>query len=202
MKTRSRRLLSLLSLSLSLGLSAPASHALVYTAHLTGPNEAPPNASSGVGDGTVNFDLATHTLKVDMTFSGLTTVTTASHIHCCIAPPGTATVATQLPTFPGFPSGVTSGIYNSAIFDTLSTATWNPAFITASGGTAAGAEAALAAGLAAGTSYLNIHTSQFPTGEIRGFLTASTGGQVPEPADLALFAIAAVGLLATRRRHS
>jgi hypothetical protein len=97
---------------------------------------------------------------------------------------------------------VTSGIYNSAIFDTLSTATWNPAFITASGGTAAGAEAALAAGLAAGTSYLNIHTSQFPTGEIRGFLTASTGGQVPEPADLALFAIAAVGLLATRRRHS
>jgi hypothetical protein len=146
--------------------------------------------------------LSTHTLKVDMTFSGLSSGTTASHIHCCIAPPGATAVATQLPTFPGFPLGVTSGIYSSDVFNTLSTATWNPAFITANGGTAAGAEAALAAGLSAGTSYLNIHTSQFPAGEIRGFLTLSAGGQVPEPADLALFGIAAVGLLAARRRAS
>jgi hypothetical protein len=151
----------------------------------------------------VNFDLATHTLSVNMTFSGLTSGTTASHIHCCVATPGagTANVATQVPTFVGFPLGVTSGTYNNT-FNTLLDATWNPAFITASGGTAAGAELALATGLNAGTSYLNIHTSQFLAGEIRGFLTASTGGQVPEPAGLALFGIAALGLLAARRRRS
>jgi hypothetical protein len=203
MKTRSRRLLTFLAFGLSLGLSAPASHALVYTAHLTGPNESPPVASPGIGDGTVNFDLSTHTLSVAMTFSGLTSGTTASHIHCCVATPGigTASVATQLPTFVGFPLGVTSGSYSNT-FNTLSAGTWNPAFITANGGTPASAEAALAAGLSAGTSYLNIHTSNFTNGEIRGFLTASTTGQVPEPADLALFGIAAVGLLAARRRYS
>jgi len=36
------------------------------------------------------------------------------------------------------------------------------------GGTAAGAEAALVGGLAAGQAYFNIHTSPFPGGEIRG----------------------------------
>jgi len=52
---------------------------------------------------------------------------------------------------------------------------WNPAFITATGGTPAGAEAALLAGLAAGQAYLNIHTVNNPGGEIRGFLTPATG---------------------------
>ena len=47
---------------------------------------------------------------------------------------------------------------------------YNPAFVTANGGTVAGAEAALLAGLHAGTAYLNIHTSMVPAGEIRGFL--------------------------------
>ena len=197
MNTRSRRLLAFLALS----LSATASQALTYTAHLTGPGESPSNTSPGIGDGTVNLDLTAHTLSIDMTFSGLLSGTTASHIHCCIAPPGATAVATQLPTFTGFPLGVTSGSYSNT-FDTLSAATWNPTFITASGGTAAAAEAALSAGLAAGNSYLNIHTSQFPSGEIRGFLTASTGGQVPEPAALALFGIGAAGLLAGRRKRS
>ena len=45
-------------------------------------------------------------------------------------------------------------------FDTLSNSTYNAPFVTANGGTAAGAEAALFAGLAAGTAYLNIHTTQ------------------------------------------
>jgi hypothetical protein len=197
MKSRSGRLLIFLSLFTCAG----ASQALTYTAQLSGPNESPPVASPGTGFSIVNFDAAAHTLRVNETFSGLLGNTTASHIHCCLATPatGNAGVATQVPTFAGFPLGVTAGTYDNT-FNTLLPASWNPAFITANGGTAAGAEAALAAGLAAGTTYINIHTNLFPAGEIRGFLTQASGGQVPEPGSIALVAIAFGALAATRRR--
>jgi hypothetical protein len=199
MKTRSGRLLVFLGLLVSAG----ASHALTYTASLSGPNESPPVASPGTGFAIVDFDVAAHTLRVNETFAGLLGNTTASHIHCCLATPatGNAGVATQVPTFAGFPLGVTAGTYQNT-FDTLLPSTWNPAFITANGGTAAGAEAALAAGLAAGTTYINIHTNLFPAGEIRGFLTQSTSGQAPEPGSIALVAIAFGALAISRRRRS
>ena len=172
----------------------------VYTTTMSGPAENPANASPGVGVGTVTVDTTAHTLRVQQTFSGLTAGTTASHIHCCVTTPtGTAGVATMTPTFSGFPLGVTSGSMDQT-FDTLAAASYNPAFVTASGGTAAAAEAALFAGLAAGTAYLNIHTSAFPNGEIRGFLTVAT--PVPEPETYALFlaGLASLGV-AARRRH-
>ena len=51
----------------------------------------------------------------------------------------------------------------------LSAASYNPSFVTAHGGVA-GAEAALLSGMLAGQTYLNIHTINFPGGEMRGFL--------------------------------
>ena len=196
MKSRSRNLLIFLAM-----FSASASQAAIYTTQLTGPKEVPSNASPGTGNATVNFDSLAHIFSVGLNFSGLQGTTTASHIHCCVASPGTAGVATQVPTFTGFPLGVTSGTYNHT-FNTLDLATWNPSFVTASGGTAAGAELALANGLAAGTSYFNIHTSAFPNGEIRGFLTTATTGQVPEPPAIALFAITIGALVAARRKRT
>jgi hypothetical protein len=197
MKLRSRCLLIFLGLFATTGVS----QAVTYTAQLSGPNESPPVASPGTGFAIVDFDATTHTLRVNETFSGLLGNTTASHIHCCLATPGTgnAGVATQVPTFIEFPLGVTTGGYDNR-FNTLVPATWNPAFITANGGTAAGAEAALAAGLGARTAYINIHTNLFPGGEIRGFLTQVTSGQAPEPGSIALVAIA-FGALATSRRR-
>jgi hypothetical protein len=164
-----------------------------FTANLSGPNEAPPNASPGMGFGIIVFDNVAHTLEIDVIFSGLLGPTTASHLHCCIAPPGATGVATQTPFFVGFPIGVTSGAY-SHVFDTTQIATYNAPFVTASGGTALGAEAALLAGALAGQEYLNIHTSVQPGGEIRGFLVA-----VPETSTLALLSIGIAGILGFAR---
>lgn len=158
---------------LLLGATMPAAAASrVWVATLNGASEAPPNASTATGNAIITVDTVANTLRVQSTFSGLTGTVTAAHIHCCTAAPvsGTAGVATQVPTFQGFPSGVTSGTYD-ATFDMTLVSSFNPAFLTANGGTTATAFAALAAGIEAGRAYLNIHTTFAPGGEIRGFGT-------------------------------
>jgi hypothetical protein len=178
-------------------LFAPASFAgiITYQTNLVGSLESPPTGSPGTGFGEVIIDTVALTMEVKVTFSGLGTGTTASHIHCCTATSGTgdAGVATTTPTFTGFPLGVTSGTYDNT-FDLTSSSTYNPAFVTAEG-SLANAEAALLAGLAAGETYLNIHTTNFPKGEIRGYLVAT-----PEPATALLAACGLLGLGFLRRR--
>jgi hypothetical protein len=88
--------------------------------------------------------------------------------------------------------GVMDGTY-SMVFDTTLASTYNPAFVTANGGTVAAAEAALFAGMIAGLSYFNIHTTFRPTGEIRGFLEPAQVSGVPAPATLVLLAIGLEG---------
>jgi hypothetical protein len=141
-------------------------------------------------------------LLINLAFSGLLAPTTVAHIHCCTAVPmtGTIGVATPTPTFPGFPAGVTSGAYINALFDLTMATSFNAAFITASGGTPAAAEAALVAGLADGRAYFNIHTTAYPAGEIRGFLAAAPKG-APEPAALSLLGLGLVTLASARRRR-
>ncbi len=166
---------------------------ITYTATLSGAAEAEPNESPGTGFTQVDFDLEAHTMRVQVTFSGLLAPTTNCHIHSATEMPfmGTAMVATPVPTFPGFPGGVTSGSYDMT-FDTSLASSWNPAFITAHGGTVASAEAFFAQSLANGTAYLNVHSTMFTGGEIRGFL-------VPSPGAAALLGIG--GLTAMRRRR-
>jgi hypothetical protein len=138
----------------------------------------------------VTYDSTLNTLQVQVLFAGLTSGTTASHIHAPTtnALSGTAGVATTTPTFLGFPLGVTSGSYSNTLDLTLATS-YNPAYITANGGTPATAQAALVAAMFADKSYLNIHTVNFPNGEIRGFLVP-----IPEPSAVALMGLGVAGI--------
>jgi CHRD domain/PEP-CTERM motif len=168
---------------------------LGFTGALSGLQEVPPNASTGFGSTLVTVDTVTNMLTVNVSFGGLLSPTIASHIHCCAGPGANAIVATAVPTFPGFPLGVTSGTYLMS-FDLTLASTYNPAFITAHGGTVAQARADFIAGLLAGQTYLNIHTMQFPGGEIRGQLQP-----VPEPASLLLLSSGIIGTIGALRKR-
>jgi hypothetical protein len=166
-----------------------SAHATIYVfdANLDGPSESPANASPGTGFAEVTFDDIANTMNVNVSFSGLVGTTTASHIHAATttAGSGTAGVATTTPYFSGFPIGVTSGTYNMTL-DMTQASSYNPAYVTANGGTTASAEAAILSAMIADKAYYNIHSTVYGGGEIRGFLVL-----VPEPGVVTLFCLGA-----------
>ena len=171
---------------------------LTFGGPLSGANENPPTTSLGTGSATVIIDPAANTMRVEVTFSGLTGDPTGAHIHCCVTQGGNTGVATTVPVFPGFPTTMTSGTYDQTL-NMLDLGSYNPTFVTANGGTAASAEAVLFAGIMSDRAYLNIHTSSNPGGEIRAFLVPT-----PLPSAFPLFAtgLGALGLLGWRRKKT
>ena len=192
-----------------LSVASAAAATIPLSAILSPANEVPPTASTGSGTAILDLDVAAHTLRVQVAFSGLVPTappgapvgTTAAHIHCCLPSPFAtgvnAGVATTTPTFANFPLGVLAGTYDNTL-DLLSASSYNPAFVTLVGGLA-NAETSLVNGLLGGLTYLNVHTSAFPGGEIRGFVV-----QVPEPETYALLlaGLAMIGIAMRKRRRA
>ena len=125
--------------------AAPAAAAMMMTwkAHLTGKDEVPPNATTGMGDGTFTLNTATNELTWDVTFSGLTGPALAAHIHGPAAPGANAGVLVAFDP-PKAAAGEIKGsnvILKSQVED-----------------------------LKAGKWYVNVHTAANKGGEIRGQL--------------------------------
>ncbi|THC44672.1 CHRD domain-containing protein [Massilia sp. Mn16-1_5] len=175
-----------------------ASGALAQTtirAVASGPGESPPNGSPG--SSVAAFEIDGSVLRAEVPFRDLLAGTTMAHIHCCTTAAFTGTAQIAIP-FVDFPLGVTAGTYTHA-FDLTDAAVYDPAFLAAFGGTPASASTALIDAINANEAYLNIHTSQFPAGEIRGFMVAAP---IPEPATWGMLGmgLAGLGMLKRRRR--
>ncbi|HEY3243182.1 MAG TPA: CHRD domain-containing protein [Phycisphaerae bacterium] len=136
------------------------------TAALTGAQEVPPTPSAGTGSCNITLDDVTGLVTANCTFMGLTSPANAAHIHG-LAPPG----------------------MNAGILIPLTVTPATSGTVTGSGTLSA----ANVTGMLNGLTYVNIHTGQFPGGEIRGQI-------VPEPGSLGLLVIGALALI--RRRQA
>ena len=129
---------------------APVAKAVTnYSATLSGAQEVPAVATTGSGSATLVLNDAGNQLAYTVTYSGLVGTLTASHIHK--APAGT-----NGGVLFGFspPIGTKSGTFSGTI-------TLTPANV---------------ADLNAGLYYVNVHSTTFPGGELRGQIsTAPTG---------------------------
>lgn len=134
------------ALLLAAVLAVPAAHADTgFTASLSGAQEVGPVATTATGTAVVILNTAQTSLSWTVTYTGLSSGLTASHIHK--APIGVNGGV----IFPLNPvGGTTSGSFSGSVAVT----------------------AAQAADLIAGLYYINIHTSNFPGGEIRGQLVS------------------------------
>jgi hypothetical protein len=190
-----RSLIASTAAAVLLSFAGPAQSAIfVFTAHMNGATEVPPNPSPAFGFTKVTVDDMADTMQVDVSWNGLTGgPPSAGHIHCCSAPGTNVGVAVP---FPGLPA-TTTGVFHH-LFDLTDASIYTLTFLNDfGGGTAAGAQTALVNGFFAGMAYSNLHNATFPGGEIRGQLAA-----VPEAGTwgLMILGFGAVGALLRRRR--
>ena len=171
MKLKKLRLLTAMAVMIVFVASSTVASAAVWSlaATLDGLQETPPNGSPGSGFASLTLDDVSGLVTVTSgSFFGLVAPASAAHIH------GPAPV--------GVAAGVLIGL-------SVPPATSGP--ISGSGTLSAPNVSAMLGGL----TYVNIHSSAFPGGEIRGQITT-----VPEPSTLAMAGLGLGALLWRARR--
>ena len=127
---------------------------VALAATLAGTQEVPATASTATGRAAVQLDATQSTIFVNLSTAGLSNVT-ASHIHFGKA---------------GVNGGIIFPLYSSGTFPTKLTKTLNSADFVPDPGVATFSDAVNA--ILSGNTYINVHTSANPNGEIRGQLGA------------------------------
>lgn len=122
-----------------------------FTATLQGSQEVPANASTGLGTVIVNYNSSTKALVLTGNYQNLSSAATASHVHGPAAPGTNASVLFVLTN-----TGGTSGTLSSSVVLTPTQEL----------------------DLFAGNLYVNVHSANFPGGELRGQLNGTNAGQV------------------------
>ncbi len=183
-----KKLLSTAFAAIALAALPLAANAITvqFNANLGGANEVPPNAATGTGIASLLYDDQDTLLTTDDTYDfllgalALTGVATAFHIHAPAPASANGPVVVNL---------------NSSLFTSLNVG----GNLVVLGNDIAAPNASFLSNLSAGLAYVNVHTSAFPGGEIRGQLLPVAA--VPEPATYALFGagLGLVGLFARRR---
>ena len=161
----------LAGVALITGLTVPVAHATeMFSAKLLGDNEVPPNNTAGTATFQMLIDTTTTTITFTLTFSGLSGAPSFAHLH--FAPTNVAGAVMiflcgggNQPACPTATSGTITGTITAA----------NVTGPTAQGIAAGDLTSALEA-VREGLSYANMHTANFPAGEIRGQLRRGRRG--------------------------
>jgi hypothetical protein len=141
-----------------------------FTSMLSGLNEVPPNGSPASGTSMGTYDDVTNMFMMDTAAIDFVAAVTAAHVH--VAPSGVAGPIV-------FPlSGVTGMMTYTSHDMVVLTEPQEVDFL-------------------AGNWYVNIHSGQFPGGEVRGQLNPTV---VPEPASIVGLVLGAGLLIGLRRR--
>ena len=169
--------------AVAVALILPASaHQFRFTTPLTGVDEEAPNSSPGFGSAIVTLDEDELTMRVQVSFSDLVGTVTSANLFAVtgerlagtgIAVISDASAEPPTTTLPDFPLGETAGEYDRTINLQLESS-YDPLFVTTYGGP--NPQFQLGAALSElinafddGKAYLNISTTAYPEGEIRGF---------------------------------
>jgi hypothetical protein len=168
-ETWGRKALLILGLLALCGASTFAEDPVNLRAKLVGFQEVPPKLTQGTGEFKAVVDMNAKTISYTLTFSNLTSNAVFSHIHF-----GQHAVNGAIyiflcggPTTPVCPAGggTVTGTITAA--DVLA--------VPAQNITAGDFEGALRI-IRSGTAYVNVHTTDFPVGEIRGQIRFGGGG--------------------------
>src|SRR5205823_6560931 len=141
---------------------ATAPSNITYTATLAGANEKPTAVTSnGTGTFTGTLNPTANTFSWTLSFSGLTSNSSAAHIHG----PADANTATGVIVNFAAPAGGTGTLATGATSGTASGSISLAGAVNRSGTVSGDSLRKL---LDAGLTYTNVHSANFPNGEIRG----------------------------------